>query len=314
MDPKKDYYKILGLNENAGTEDIKKAYRRLAKEYHPDRRGGDKNAENRFKEISEAYAVLKDPKKRQEYDLMRKNPFASGYGQPGGSGFHDFTNQGSGFRANFGASGSGGQFGFDDLLGDFFGFGRKRSSGSGFREDGFSSRQRRKGEDYHAEITIPFEQAALGGETFVQTPFGKKVKLRIPAGTENGKKVKMTGQGAAAPPGGVPGDLYITIHVAPHPKFERRGKDIYSTEEINFAQAFLGTEIEVTTIYGKKVKLKIPAGTNSGKTFRLKRLGIESPAGAGDHYVRIMITTPQNLNSRYKKSFEEWARSAGLIS
>jgi DnaJ-class molecular chaperone len=312
MDAKKDYYNILGVNENASPDDIKKAYRKLAKEYHPDAKGGDKRSEERFKNISEAYAVLKDPKKRQEYDLMRKNPFL---GSQGG-GFEDFTNSGGGSRVNFGRSGSG--VGLDDLLSDFFGFSGKRGGSRRQSEEdlfGFSRREaRHKSEDFHATINIPFELAARGGETYVQTPTGKQVKLKITPGTEDGKKVKMTGQGAPAPAGGIPGDLYITIHVDKHPKYQRKGLDIYSSEEINFAQALLGTEIEVTTINQQKVKLKIPAGTDSGKVFRLKKLGIQTSDDTGDQYVKIMIQAPKNLSGRAKREFESWAREAGLLS
>lgn len=313
MDPKKDYYKILGLSENASQEEIKKVYRRLAKEYHPDTKSGDKTSEERFKNISEAYSILKDPKKRQEYDLMRKNPFASGQG---GFDFRGFSRQG-GTRAEYGDFG--GSSDFDDILSSFFGFGKKKpraSAGFGFNEDIFSrnrSRPRQKGTDYHASIRIPFELAANGGETFVQTPTGKNVKLRITPGTEDGKKVKLTGYGSTSPDGGPAGDLYITLQVDAHPHFERKGNDIYSYEEVNYAQALLGSEIEVRTIHDQTVKLKIPAGTDSGKTFRLKKLGIEGPTGTGDHYVRIMIRTPKNLSGRIRKQFEEWARAAGMF-
>jgi DnaJ-class molecular chaperone len=235
MDPKKNYYDILSVSENATIDEIKKAYRKLAKEYHPDTKGGDKGAENRFKDISEAYAVLKNPKKRQEYDLMRRNPFSQG--QSGGFGYGDFGETGGGFRVNFGEQGE--AFGFDDILGNLFGFGRNhRSSQSNSYEDLFSrsrSTTPPKGRDFHANITIPFDLAINGGETFVQTPTGKKVKLKISAGIIEGKKVKMTGQGAPGPAGGQNGDLFITINIAKHPKFERHDNDIYTTEEINFA-------------------------------------------------------------------------------
>jgi len=310
MDPKKDYYKILGVNENASVDEIKKAYRKLAKEFHPDVRAGDKNAENRFKDISEAYAILKDPEKRKQYDMMHKNPFASGQG---GFNYGDFGNSG-GFRVNFG--GSGGNFGgLDDLLGSFFGFGGRRgSSRSGFQGDyrDFNQRAPQKGADFESSITIPFELAALGGETLVQTPIGKHIKIKIAPGTEEGKKIKLTGQGSPAPRGGEPGDLYITIRISPHPKFERKGNDIYSDEEINFAQAFFGTEIEVRTINHQTVKLKIPAGTDSGKVFRLKNLGIQSSKGRGSHFVRILIKSPKSISGKLKKQFEEWAKSAGM--
>ena len=311
MDPRKDYYKILGVSESASAAEIKKAYRELAKKYHPDKHAGDKQAENRFKDISEAYSILGDSKKRQEYDMMRRNPFASG--QAGG--FGDFSN--GGFRVNFGGSNVSGSM-FDDLLGNLFGFGGRRSaSASPFGEDVFGGSRRRasqRGADVQTKITIPFEMAARGGETIVKTPSGKKVKLKIPAGTEDGKKIKMSGQGWPSPQaGGVPGDLYITIQVAPHPRFERKGNDIYTTEYINFAQALFGTEIQVTTIDGKKVKLKIPAGTDGGKLFRLKGLGIHSANGQGDHYARIEINTPKKLSGSLKRSFREWAQNAGLL-
>ncbi len=316
MDPKKDYYKILGINENASQDDIKKAYRKLAKQYHPDTHSGDKKAEERFKNVSEAYAVLKDEKKRREYDMMRKNPFA-GAGQ-NGFGFNPGSQQqGGGFRVNFGEGGSGGFGGFDDLLGSLFGFGGKRSGGfsGSSQQDAFRgrSRQPRKGADVQAEVSIPFELAARGGETMVQTPTGKRVKLKIQPGTDSGKKMKISGQGSPSPAGGPAGDLYIILKVKPHAKYERKGNDIYATEKINMAQAVLGTEIEVTTIQNKKVKLRIPAGSDSGKLFRLKGLGIQAANGKGDHYVRIEITTPDKLSSKARKSFEEWARGAGLL-
>ncbi len=312
MDLKKDYYKILGVSDTASQDEIKKAYRKLAKEYHPDTKGGDKTAENRFKDISEAYTVLKNPKKRKEYDLLRNNPFAGG--QPGGHGFENFGGPGGGFRVNFGNSQNGS--GLDDLLGSFFGFGGRRDgSGNDFSRNPFSQnrpRQRRKGADFQANITIPFDLAVKGGETAVQTPTGKKIKLKIQPGIEDGKKVKMTGQGSPSHAGGEPGNLYITIHIAKHPKFERKGNDLYSSEEINFAQALFGSEIEVTTIQNKKVKLKIPAGTDSGKLFRLKNLGIHSSNKIGDLYVKVLIQSPKNLTRQDKKLFEEWSKSAGL--
>jgi molecular chaperone DnaJ len=310
MDPKKNYYNILGVGENATLDEIKKAYRKLAKEYHPDTKGGDATAESRFKDISEAYAVLKDPKKRQEYDLMRKNPFSQG--QSGGFGFGDFGE--GGFRVNFGEQGE--SAGFDDILGNLFGFGRnRRNSQTNSYEDIFSRSRNTsppRGRDFSANITIPFDLAVNGGETYVQTPTGKKVKLKIPVGVPEGKKVKMTGQGAPGPVGGQNGDLFITIHIAKHPKYDRQDNDIYTTVEINFAQALLGTEIEVETISNKKVKLKIPAGTDSGKIFKLKKLGIQSSNGSGDFYVKILISSPKNLSSRQRKLFQEWAKAAGL--
>jgi len=278
MEQIKDYYKILGISENATEEEIKKAYRKLAKEYHPDKRKGDKAAEEKFKEISEAYAVLSNPEKRKQYDMLRKNPFAGGFQSQN-------FGQSGGFRINFEDFGNGFS-GLDDLLGSFFNFGgRHQRTHFDFGEDLFGRTRRRqpqRGADISTEMTIDFELAAKGGETVVRTPNGKRVKIKIPPGTEDGKKIKITGQGFPSYDGGAPGDLIITIRVTPHPKFERKGNDIYSTEKINFAQALLGSEIEVRTIDGKKVKLKIPSGTDSGKLFRLKGLGISNSNGKGD--------------------------------
>ncbi len=315
MDPKKNYYKILGVSENAGEEEIKQAYRRLAKEYHPDRRGGDKAAEERFKEISEAYSVLSDPQRRQEYDMLRKNPFM------GQGGFSFGGQRPGGYRVHFQNSG------FDhlgDLLGNLFGFdGRSRGRKM---EDVFNSRfdledlfgpthtHVGRGSDVETRITIPFELAANGGETVITTGAGRKVKIKIPPGIENGKRIRIRGHGAPAPGGGPPGDLYVRITVAPHPEFERKGKDIYSNAYINIAQAILGTEIEVRTIDGKKIKLKIPPGTSGGKVFRLPGMGVPGDTGRGDHYVRIHITVPDNLTPRQLKEFKEWARKVGLIN
>ena len=314
MDPKKDYYKILGVSENATDEEIKKAYRRLALKYHPDRRGGDKEAEERFKEISEAYSVLSDPQKRKEYDMMRKNPFATGAGD---SFFGGFSSGPGGFRINFNGSESG-FGGLDDLLDSFFGFSRKRSGfDQNVYEDIFTRSQPRqtfRGADVQAEITIPFELAAQGGETMIKTTTGKKIKIKIAPGTEDGKRIKIPGQGAPGPNGGPAGDLYVTLRVAPHPRFERKGLDIYTSETINLAQAVLGTELQITTVDGKKVRLKIPPGTNSGKQFRLKGMGIKTPQGKGDHFVKIEIAVPKNLSQKLKEEFKEWARKAGLLS
>lgn len=318
MDPKKNYYDILGVSETATADEIKKAYRKLAKKYHPDKQGGNKAAEEKFKDISEAYSILSDPKKRKEYDMMRKNPFASG---AGGYGYGDFGNAGAGgYRVHF-ENGEGGGFGgFEDILSSLFGMGRRSSRsgfGTGAEEDIFQrarTQQAMKGADVQAEITIPFELAARGGETMVRTPTGKKIKIKIPAGTDSGKRMKITGQGSPSPHGGAPGDLYIVINVAPHPKFERKGNDLYASEKINIAQAVLGTQIAVKTLDNKTVKLKIPAGTDSGKLFRLKGMGIQNSHTKGDLYVKIEITTPKHLSPKLKKEFEEWARKAGLLN
>jgi molecular chaperone DnaJ len=308
MERIKDYYKILGVSENSSQDEIKKAYRDLAKKYHPDKHKGDKKAETRFKEISEAHTVLGNPTKRKEYDRLRKNPFAGGF-NPG-----DYQHSG-GSRVNFGSRG-GGFGGLDDLLSNLFNFGERRSNPFRDSPDDIFRQSRtratQKGPNLRTYLTIDFELAARGGETFVQTLDRKKVKLKIPAGIEDGTKMKLTGLGSPSPNGGEPGDLLVEIRIAAHPKYERKGVNIYSSEKINFAQAIFGTEIEVVTINGKKVKLKVPPGTSSGKLFRLKGLGIQTAGNKGDFFVRIEIETPQNLSSSSKKDFKEWAKKNGI--
>lgn len=309
MDPRKDYYKILGVDEKATLAEIKKAYRKLAKQYHPDKQGGNKQAEERFKEISDAYSILSDEKKRKEYDMLRSNPFA---GQGG------FNYQGAG-PGGFHFESSGGFEDISDIFSNLFGGGGRSGSsffGSGVDFGDFTGARRRgplKGRDVEAEMTIPFDLAANGGESIITTGSGKRVKVKIPAGIEDGKKIRIRGQGEKPAGSGTPGDLYIIIHVAPHPEFERKGNHIYSIAEINMAEALLGTEIYVRTIKGKKVKLKIPPGTSSGKTFRLKGMGISSKSGKGDHYVKIRVKVPDKLTPGQIKKFKEWAAEAGLI-
>ncbi len=315
MDFRKDYYKILGVSETASQEEIKRAYRELAKKYHPDAVGGDKSKEERFKEISEAYAVLSDPTKRKEYDALRSNPFA---GQQGG---WDFQGAPGGFRVHYEGADLGD---LGDLFGDFLG--RRRRGGETFSSFfdlnnlfghvGQKTRSRRAttGTDVEAQITIPFELAVNGGETVISTGTGKRIKLKIPPGTEDGKRIRIRGQGQPSPNGGPAGDLFVVIHVAPHPDFERKGQDIYSSLHINMAEAVLGTEKMVQTVSGKRVKLKIPPGTSSGKLFRLSGLGVPGEAGRGDHYVRVLVDVPEHLTPSQRKEFKEWAKKVGLIN
>lgn len=305
MDPRKDYYKILGVNENASQEEIKKAYRKLAKEYHPDKRAGDKNAEERFKDISDAYSILGNAEKRKKYDMFRKNPWA------GQEGFNHQNAGPGGFHFEFGGSG------FDNLsniFGDLFSGGSRSRSGSSGFEDIFGGAHARtaRGRDVEARLTIGFDLAATGGETVISTGSGRKVKVKIPAGIEEGKKIRIKGQGETSRDGEA-GDLYVTINIAPHPEFERKGNNIYSRVTINMAEALLGKEIHVKTIHGKQIKLKIPPGTSGGKVFRLRGMGIHSKSGTGDHLVRVEITVPSNLSQSQLKQFKEWANKSGLI-
>lgn len=314
MNPQIDYYEILGIREDASLEDIKKAYRRLAKENHPDSRGGDKAAEEQFKKISAAYSILSDKQKRHQYDVMRRSGFL------GSDGFNfQGSNPGS-YRVEFGE----GMGDIGDIFSNLFGggFSQGGAPGEGFFggnmniEDMFRPKNSapQRGADMESTITIPFEMAINGGETIIKTGSDRRVKIKISAATEDGKKIRLRGHGAPSPNGREAGDLYLTIKVTGHPEFERKGNDIHSSIYINVAEAVLGTEVEVKTVSGKQVKLKIPPGTSSAKIFRLPGLGVKTATGHGDHFVRIEIDIPSGLSLSQKREFKAWARKMELIN
>ncbi|HWS72840.1 MAG TPA: DnaJ C-terminal domain-containing protein [Thermoanaerobaculia bacterium] len=288
----KSYYDVLGVKKDASEDEIKKAYRKLAKKHHPDVNKGNKDAENRFKEISEAYAVLSDKEKHEQYDRLGKeafggNPFGGAGGNPfGGFDFSQFTNAGGRTRRGGGGAGAGTgrrQTGnFTDIFSDLFG------GGGGFEE------QPQRGADLDAELTIDFRDAVLGG-TLDITVNGTPVKVKIPEGVKDGQKLRLRGKGQPGMNGAPAGDLNVVIHVKSHPFFERRGDDIYVDLPITVPEAVSGGEIEVPTIHGP-VRAKIPAGTQGGQTFRIKGKGVKKKAGEmGDHYYRVQITIPKEL-------------------
>ncbi|MEL0327115.1 MAG: molecular chaperone DnaJ [Deltaproteobacteria bacterium] len=341
---KRDYYEVLGVSQNVSPEDLKKAYRKVAMKYHPDRNPGDSDAELKFKEATEAYEVLSDSQKRSRYDQFG----------------HAAEGMGEGFSGGF----SGGGFSdiFGDLFGDLFGnTGGQRSRGE-------------RGSDLQYNMEISFEEAAFGHSTEVDIPRmetcetcgglgaksesdievcrvcsgtgqqriqqgffsvattcrscggqgktvrnpcgacrGKKrvpktrtIRINIPAGVDNNSRIKLSGEGEHGIDGGPPGDLYVVIRVKKHPIFERDGSDIYCEVPISFPQVALGTEIEVPTLEGK-ARLKIPAGTQSHKIFRLRNQGIVNLRGGnrGDLHVRIVVETPTNLSARQRELLEE---------
>jgi len=355
---KRDYYEVLGVSKNASDDEIKAAYRRLALKYHPDRNKGDKEAEEKFKEATEAYEVLRDPKKRASYDK---------FGHEGVSGFEGF---GRGAYADF--SDIFGDIDFADIFEGFFG------SAFGTRSRG---KRPRRGADIQYDLTITLEEAAKGGEAQIKVPRNETCEMcqgsgakpgtkpttcpvcngsgqirqtqgffsitqtcykckgegkiisspcpschgsglishtrtltvKIPAGVESGSRLKITGEGEHGPQGGTRGDLYVVIHVQKHPYFERHGNDIVSEVAISFPLACLGGEIEVPTITGGKVKMKIPPGTENGRVFRLKGNGIPylGSYGRGDQLVKITIKVPQRLSPRQKELLKEFARLDG---
>jgi len=291
----KDFYKILGVDEKASAAAIKKAYRELAKEYHPDKHKGEAAAEEKFKQISEAYNVLSDPKKRQEYDQMRRFGFggasAGAYRSPNHPGVHFdlndlFSRAGSGRRTTR----SGADFDMDELFG-FGGIGdivsRLFEGGNGFQAR--SSRRGRAG-DIHLKLNVPFETAALGSKISFHVPErGKKYAVDIPPGTPDGKKIRLRGQGHPGQPGTPAGDLILDVRVKKHRFFEYKGLDVYCQVPLDAKKAKQGTKIRVKTIYGDRVELKIPPKTKESKTFRLKGMGIKKGRQVGDQYVKLVL-------------------------
>lgn len=363
---KEDYYELLGVSKSATEEELKKAYRKKAVQYHPDKNPGDKAAEEMFKKVSEAYDVLKDPEKRAAYDRYGHAAFqgpgagaARGPGGFGGGGFHDPFDI---FREVFGQQGGGGIF--DEMFG----------GGGGSRDGG------RDGADLRYDLEITLEEAARGAEkeisfrknvtcercdgsgaepgskrvtcptcrgagqirrsggiiTFTQTcptcagsgtriekpcsmchgegrrPKTVKLTVRIPPGVDTGSRLRSSGNGEAGIAGGQAGDLYIVLSVRDHELFERQGDDLFCEIPIKFTLATLGGTIEVPTLFGK-ASLKIPTGTQSGTTFRLREKGMPSLRGGrqGDQLVRVHVEVPQSLSSEQRRLLEEFARVSG---
>jgi len=280
--PERDYYDILGVKKTATDDEIKKAYRNLAKKFHPDKNKGNKDAENKFKEISEANAVLSDKEKREQYDRMGREAF-SGFGGGGanpfgGFDFSQFTQQfGGGARGRRASGGgarrsAGGGGGFTDIFSDLFG-----------GAQGFEPQE----QEMEAELTVEFRDAVLGA-TMEITINGDRIKLKIPEGIAEGQRVRVPRKGEAA--------IQILIHVKPHPFFERRGDDIHIELPITVGEAVRGSEVEVPTIRGP-VRARIPAGTQGGQTFRLSGKGVKKKgkdAGYGDHYYKVQVMVPKS--------------------
>ena len=304
----KDYYAVLGVDKSASAADIKKAYRKLAQKHHPDANQGNTRSEERFKEVSAAYDVLSDPKQREEYDRIRQMVAAGGFragpGGPGGFGGFGGFGGGGGSRVRVENIDDlfGGGAGFGDLFGDLF--------GSGSTSGGFGNRAMR-GQDLETETTLSFEEALEGVqvELYLTEPGGthRTIRARIPAGVSDGARIKLPGKGAAGPNGGLPGDLYVKVRVRPHKVFGRKNKDLTLSLPITFAEAALGAQVDVPTLNGGPVKLKIPAGTSSGRTFRVKGKGVPSGKAKGDLLVTVQVAVPQRLNREARNLVERLA-------
>lgn len=335
----KDYYKVLGVTRGADDITIKNAYRKLAKKYHPDMNPNDRaGAEKKFKELNEAYDVLKDPEKRKLYDQFGAAPFQSGDpeawkkyaeaaknggfgGFGGGPGSGGFDGQNGAWRySSFGPNGrsfhfSGKDGNMNDILRDLFDGGFGGASGftgaSGFGgASGIGASDPAAG-DVFSDITIDFDQAVRGCDTVIRLRRAngtQALKIHIPAGVDDGGKIRLKGRGNTLLGGGK-GDLYLRVHVAPKAGVRRKGADIYTTRYIPFIVACLGGTVKVKTVYGKNISVKIPAGTQSGKTIRLKGMGVRLPGkAAGDQYVAIEIEVPRDLTSAEKQKLREFDR------
>ena len=314
----KDYYKILGIEKSASPAEIKKAYRKLALKYHPDRNKGDKAAEAKFKEISEAYAVLSDPEKKKQYDMFGAEGFQNRFSQEDIFRGFDFGSIFSEF--GFGG-GSSSQNVFSQIFGGPGGPGKRqyRSGGSpfGYSSAGFGSQpQRAKGQDLVYELPVTLEELSQTTNKIISYQMNgrqEQISVKIPPGITAGQKLRLRGKGEPSPYGGPPGDLFVQISVLPHPVFRRVNDDLYFKQKIKFSESVLGTEIEVPTIDQKTLKLKIPAGTQDHAKFRLKGYGIPhmKGGGQGDAYAEISIAVPKKLNKK-QKSLVKSLKEAGL--
>lgn len=302
----KDFYKVLGVSKDVSEADLKKTYRKLARKYHPDSNPGDAAAEAKFKEISEAYSVLSDPEERKEYDQIRAMGSGARFTAPGGGagagGFDDvfggMFGQGGNQRYTFQQGGD-----FDDVFGGLFGNGRFGSSSGGFRGYGGPTR----GRDVTAHTTIDFVTATRGETITLQASDGKPIKVKIPAGVADGQKIKLRGRGQPSPDGGEAGDIVLTVTVRKHPVFEREGLNLRVNVPVTFAEAALGATIEVPTLGGDPVKLRVAPGTPSGRVLRVKGRGVETSKGTGDLLAVVQVAVPSHLSAEAKEKLEEFA-------
>ncbi|WP_269939583.1 DnaJ C-terminal domain-containing protein [Arthrobacter sp. HY1533] len=303
----KDFYKILGVAKDASDADIKKAYRKLARKYHPDTNSGDPVAEKTFKDVSEAYSVLSSKEDREQYDAIRA--------------------MGGGARFSAGGAGQGAGGGFEDVFGDLFGGGRggraPRGGSQGFNGSGLPPEfadlfgggggggfggfqpQPTKGADRTASTSISFAGSINGTKIGLREPNGEVIDVRIPAGIKDGQKVRVKGKGQSGSAG--PGDLMVTVNVKPHDFFVRDGNNIRIHVPVTFPEAALGADISVPTLTGDTVRVRVPAGTPSGRTLRVKGAGVKTSKGDGDLLVTIDVAVPQKLNKEAEEAVRAFA-------
>ena len=314
-----EYYQVLGVAKTATADEIKKAYRKLALKYHPDKNSGDKKAEEKFKEISEAYAVLSDTEKRKQYDTFGSDGFRQRYSQEDifrNFDLNDILRQfgfGGGFRSSGGFRPSGGFGGasggspFDTI----FGQAGMRGGGCG----GCGPQQQVRGEDLTYELHVSLEEVLHGADKTINLRSNgqmQQVSVKVPKGIEDGKRLRLSGKGAPSASGGPAGDLYLKVHVAPHPVFQRVDDDLVVEQRIPFSEACLGATVEVTTLDGKKFNVKVPPGVQQDAKLRLKGHGLPSgPIGhRGDILVKIAVQVPKSLTPEQ----EELVKSLATVS
>lgn len=314
----KDYYKTLGVERNASQDEIKKAFRKLARQYHPDMNKGDKGAEEKFKEVNEANEVLSDPDKRQKYDQFGSHwqQYGRAGGRPEDFNWNPWQQSGGGYSQQvsqeeleqmFGnIGGTGGADGFSDFFETLFG-GAGRGGGMNY---GRQPMRRQRGQDAEHTVEITLEEAHQGTQRLLQWEDGRKIDAKIPLGVKIGSKVRLQGQGGRGARGGQSGDLFLKVKILPHPLFERDGDNLRTKVPVGLFDALLGGEIEVTGI-NRNVKLKIPPETDNGQTFRLKGLGmpnLREPEKFGDLLVKVEVKLPKNLTKEEKQGFHELRR------
>lgn len=310
----KDYYKILGVEKSASDDEIKKAYRKMAKKYHPDKNPGDKAAEEKFKEANEAYEVLSDAEKRKKYDQFGSDwqHYEQRGGRPEDFDWSNFGGNayggGHSYNYNFGGGEEeGGQFS------DFFEalFGQRFGGGAGGRRQ--QARGPQKGNNLSATMEVSLEDAYKGGSRQVEVN-GARLSIKLKPGLQNGQVIRLKGKGQESRSGGEPGDLLITIQVAADGRFELKGQDIYTDAPVDLYVALLGGKAQVN-LPGGAINMTIPEGTNSGKVFRLKGKGMPDyhhPNQAGDLYIKVMVQVPTNLSEKEKALFRQLAQERGI--
>ncbi len=305
----KDFYAVLGVTKDVDAAELKKTYRKLARKYHPDSNPGDAAAEAKFKEISEAYSVLSDTEQRAEYDQIRAMGsgarFQAGSGGPGNSGFEDVFSmfgQGRG-GSRYKTTGE-----FDDIFSMFnqqgggFGSGRFGQPSGGYRGFGGPT----KGSDVTARTTVDFVTATKGETITLQGEDGKPFKVKIPAGIADGQKVRLRGRGRPSTDGGENGDIVVLVTVRPHPVFSREGLNLRVHVPVTFTEAALGATIEVPTLGGDPVRLRVAPGTPSGRVLRVKGRGVTTSKGTGDLLAEVQVVVPSHLDDAAREALERF--------